>query len=225
MSQPFPSTVLPAAGVEATASLSEAELRRYLPEGMDFPAHIPPAIFEVALQTYHAGRRVDMQILAVDAGISRRTLYRKVSDRNSLLAEIHWYNARLIFAEALEDTQHLDGAARLVAVYAHFLHSVQDSEPLIRQLRDEPDNTLKVLTTEQGNVHRRVVAFIRGFLEIERADGSFDTDLPLDALAFAIVRMGESFLYSEVLSGDTADYRYSVEMISRLLRPDQLRGA
>lgn len=212
----------PARGASA---LDEAELRRYLPEGLDPPAQIPPAVFAQALRSYAEQQRIDMQVLAAQVGIARRTLYRKVRDRNSLLAELYWYTSRLLFVEGLERSRALTGAARLLAVYAHFLHMARESVELRKQLRDEPDNTLALLTTKQGNVHGRVVQFIRNFLEVEQAAGHFRTDLPLDALAFAIVRMGESFLYAEVLTGESADYRFSVEMIGRLLRPDQIREA
>lgn len=197
--------------------LSDAELRPYLPEGIEVPADIPEKIFAHALQTYLQGRRVDMQILASEVGVSRRTLYRKVSDRNYLLGQIHWYNTRVILAEGLAKSRQLGGAERLVAVYAHFLEAVAQSEPLGQQLRDEPENTLKVITTNQGGVHPKVVAFIERFLRVEREAGRMQDDLPPDALAFAVVRMGESFLYAEALTGDKADYHFSVEMIGRLL--------
>ena len=205
------------------SGLTEADLRRYLPDGVDLPESIPAPIFLHALGTYFELRRLDMQVLSAETGVARRTLYRRVRDRNHLLGEIHWYNARLIFAEGLAQSTDLKGASRLLAVYAHFLKTVQDSPQLQRALRDEPDNTLTILTTKNGSVHGRVVAFLRRFLEVEAADGHFNTDLPLDALAFAIVRMGESFLYSGVLTGEPTDYRFSVEMIGRLLRPDQIR--
>lgn len=221
----LPPQVADAIGAAVQAGLREAELRQYLPEGLDYPQEIPADIFECAMTTYVSMQRIEMQTLAQDAGVSRRTLYRKLRDRNHLLSEIHWFNARIIFAEGLAQSRQLSGAARVVAIYAHFLESVRRAEPLMRQLREEPENTLTLLTTKQGVVHGRVVQFIRRCLERELESGAFSTSLPPDALALAIVRIGESFLYSEVLTGESADYRFSVEMISRLLRPDQIRSA
>lgn len=201
--------------------LREAELRRYLPDGIDLPETIPAPIFLHAQKIYVQQRRVDMQVLAQETGVSRRTLYRKAKDRNTVIGEIHWFNSRVILAEGLGKSQGQVGAQRLVSVYAHFLESASNSPELSHQLRDEPENTLRVITTKDGIVHGRVIDFIARFLHVEAEAGHFVPDLPVDALAFAIVRMGESFLYSEALSGDTADYRYSVEMISRLLRPSK----
>ncbi|MDX1497045.1 MAG: QsdR family transcriptional regulator [Salinisphaeraceae bacterium] len=207
-------------------NLEEAELHELIPEGIDLPADIPAEIFTLALQTYLDGRRVDMRALAADLGISRRTLYRKVRDRNQLLGEIHWYNSRLLFAEALAASRELKGAARVVAVYEAFVKTVSsNSPPLEKALRDEPENTLRVITTKHGPVHGRVRAFIERLLQREIELGHFKTDLPLDALSFAIVRMGESFLYADVLTGEEPDINFSVEMVSRLLRPDQIRPA
>ena len=200
------------------SGLTDAQLRPYIPEGIDLPADIPEAIFVHASRTYLDLRRVDMQVLAKETGVSRRTLYRKVRDRNHLLSQMHWYNSRVILAEGLARSRHLSGADRLVSVYAHFLQSVAESVPLRHQLRDEPENTLKLITTKQGEIHGKVVAFIERFLRVEREAGRMRDDLPPDALAFAIVRMGESFLYADALTGENTDYRFSVEMIGRLIR-------
>ena len=221
----LPPVVVAAIDEAIRAGLDEAELRRYLSDGIDYPADIPANIFEQAMATYVSMQRIEMQVLAQQVGVSRRTLYRKLRDRNHLLSEIHWFNARLLLAEGLAKSRKLNGAARVVAIYAHFLESARQAEPLMRQLREEPENTLTLLTTKQGVVHGRVVQFIRRCLERELESGAFSTSLPPDALALAIVRIGESFLYSEVLTGESADYRFSVEMISRLLRPDQIRSA
>ena len=201
--------------------LTDAELRRYLPEGIDLPDSIPAPIFLHALQMYTDMRRVDMQVLSQETGVPRRTLDRKVTDRNTVIGEIHWFNSRIILAEGLAMSQGQVGAKRLVTVYSHFLESAGQAPQLLHQLRDEPENTLRVITTNAGFVHGRVIQFIARFLRLEAEAGHFGSDLPVDALAFAIVRMGESFLYSEALSGDSTDYRHSVEMISRLLRPDE----
>lgn len=201
--------------------LTDAELRRYIPEGIDLPDSMPAPIFLHALQMYLEMRRVDMQVLSTETSVPRRTLYRKVADRNTLIGEIHWFNSRVILAEGLAKSQGMVGAKRLVAVYTHFLESAGQAAELQHQLREEPENTLRIITTNSGNVHGRVIKFIARFLQVEAEAGHFGSNLPIDALSFAIVRMGESFLYSEALSGDSTDYRHSVEMISRLLRPDE----
>lgn len=201
--------------------LSDSELRRYVPQGIDLPESMPAPIFLHALRMYLGKRRVDMQVLSQETGVPRRTLYRKVTDRNNVLGEIHWFNSRVILAEGLAQSQGMTGAKRLVAVYSHFLETAGQSSELQYHLREEPETMLRVITTNAGFVHSRVIQFVARFLRVEAEAGHFGSDLPIEALSFAIVRMGESFLYSEALSGDSTDYRHSVEMIGRLLRPDE----
>lgn len=198
---------------------SRQELHSLLPGGTDLPEDVPSEIFELARQTYESRERVDMRALAAQLGIARRTLYRKVRDRNHLLGEIYWYHSRLILAQALRASASLQGADRVVEVYRLFIQAANGPPPLLKMLRDEPENTLRILATKHGPVHGRVVAFMHGLLNLESAQGHFHCDMPLDALAFAIVRIGESFLYAEVLTGDEPDVRFSVNMVGRLLRP------
>lgn len=195
------------------------EIAHLIPQGVAPPQDIPADIFAHAMSVYESEQRIDMRSLANDLGIARRTLYRKVRDRNHLLGEIHWFNSRRILIEALLTTVHLRGATRVAAVYEAFVTAVNGSPPLVKVMRDEPENTLKVITTKHGLVHGRVVRFMQQLLEWEQAQGHAVSDMPLDALAFAIVRIGESFLYAEILSGEEPDIVFSVEMVRRLLGP------
>src|SRR2546423_14851391 len=51
------------------------------------PADIPREIFDAAVDTYLACRRLDMRGLAGELGISRATLYRHAGGRDRLLGE------------------------------------------------------------------------------------------------------------------------------------------
>ena len=207
--------------VEALSAADNA-LREIVNFGTELPQDISEAVFHKAMQIYEEQRRVDMRALAQELGISRRTLYRKVRDRNHLIGEIHWFNARLIFAQALLATRELRGVKRIVAVYKAFIEAVADAPPLKHALREEPETTLRLITTKEGPVHAGVVRIINALLSYERDRGEFETDLPLDALTFALVRIGESYLYADVLTGEQADLAFSVEMVSRLLQPPRV---
>lgn len=200
-----------------TNAAADDELHRLIPEGLATPTDIAPEIFKHAVRTFLEPRRVDMGVLAKELGIARRTFYRRVRDRNHLLGEIHWYNSRVIFADALATTADLRGVDRVVAVYEHSVNAVNGSPPILMAMQDEAENTLRILTTKHGPVHGRVVGFMQRLLALEQRRGHLNIGLPLDALAFAIVRMGESFLYAHFLTGEEPDVRFSMEMVRRLL--------
>lgn len=224
---PHPETgaSVPSPRTRSVTGLGDQELRRYLPEGIDYPPDIPEDLFKHALKMYWSSHRVDMQALSSITGISRRTLYRRVQDRKALVRKIHWYNARTLLAKGLAASRALNGAQRLIAVYSDFMHTARGTQHSSQANTPRTDDSLEEITAKQRNVHSQLVQFVRRFLAIETQAGQFESDLPLDALAFAIVRMGESFLYSEVLTGESSDYRFSVEMISRLLRPASTPGS
>lgn len=204
---------------------SEPELRLLLPEMQDAPAHIPPAIFKTAKRMYVSLQRIDMVVLAEQSGTSRRTLYRRVKGREPLLGELMWFFSRRTMAQALAMSSKLRGADRIVAVYAHILREIYGSEHLYATISQEPDACMRVILSRDGIVHPRYIEFLRALLQLETARGHLDSSIPLEVLAFAITRIGESFLYSQVLTGEPAKPEFSVEMISRLLRPDQVRPA
>ena len=69
-------------------------LRAALAPPTDPPADVPESIFRAALDTVLARRRLDMRALALETGMARATLYRKVGDRDRLLGEVLWYLTR-----------------------------------------------------------------------------------------------------------------------------------
>src|SRR5437764_11327273 len=114
------------------------DLRTLVPEGTDTPAQIPPAIFNAALATVRARRRLDMRAVALETGMARATLYRKVGDRDRLLGEVLWYLTRREWIRALDGTESLEGAPRVIEVIRRFMRRVEQGPALRRLLEEEP---------------------------------------------------------------------------------------
>jgi len=71
-----------------------------------------------------------------------------------------------------------------------------------------------VLTDPRGQVQAGVVAFVEDLLRRDIEEFGLVTLIEPDALAYALVRLGESFLYADVLAARKPD----VETANRLQR-------
>lgn len=187
-----------------------------LPQGTERPA-IPPEIFDAALRTVLGLRRLDMRSLAIELGIGRTTLYRKTGSRDQLLGEVMWYLTRHVIAHALDRASGLSGAARVLRVIEEFLTYVSQQRALRRLLEHEPEAALRVLTSKHGIVQRGVVETLERLLAVEERRG-FRPVLDRPTLAYAIVRIGESFLYADVIADKEPDVAKAIEVIAQLLR-------
>ncbi|HKF74839.1 MAG TPA: QsdR family transcriptional regulator [Candidatus Dormibacteraeota bacterium] len=188
-----------------------------LPEGVVPPPDIPAAVFVAALHTYLEPRRLDMRALAAELGMGRSSLYRKVRSRDHLLGAVLWYLTRRAVLRAVEAAHPLRGAARVIAVVDHFLHDVHSQPALRRLLQEEPEAALRILTSKAGGVQQPLIAAVERLLAAEETQASVDLHLDRRALAYIIVRIGESFLYADVIADNQPDVDLAVEMVAQLL--------
>jgi AcrR family transcriptional regulator len=170
----------------------------------------------VAEQTIRDGERLDMRALAQELGIGRATLYRWTGSRDQLLGEVLWGMAEPLWAETQEEADGT-GAERVADVLRRYMERVAASEPLRRLLDTEPETALRILMTSDGPVQERTVAVIEEMLATESANGARLPDVDPRQLAFAIVRMGESFLYADVVAATEPDVETASAVIRLLL--------
>jgi AcrR family transcriptional regulator len=169
---------------------------------------------ERAAQWFAEGRRLDMQALAEELGISRTTLFRRVGGREALLARAVWAQTERSIAVAIKrwerekpaDALHTTGALR------HFNAIVAASPGLRRLIDDEPALAVRVLMDPVGLIQPGTIAAIRDLLLWDIDEHGLETMIDPDALAYALVRIGESFLYADVIAARTPD----VEKADRL---------
>jgi AcrR family transcriptional regulator len=184
------------------------------------PADIPSDIFEAALATYLDCRRLDMRALAGELGISRATLYRHAGGRDRLLGEVIWFRTRQGLALAAESTRHLKGEKRVMTVVKAFMRGVHEAAPVRRLLEAEPETALRILTSKHSPVQRGVIDALERLIAREEERGELRTGVDPGALAYAIVRIGESFLYADVIADNDPDVEAAVTLVARLLRAE-----
>lgn len=154
-----------------------------------------------------AGRRLEMQGLADELGVSRVTLFRQVGSREELLSRALWRltQATLAAAERRWEAQRPARELRSVGTGRLVNAFVSQSSGLRRLLDDEPALAIRVLTDPRGRVQTGIVAFTEALLRRDIDELGLVPVIEPGALAYALVRLGESFLYADVLAARSPD--------------------
>jgi AcrR family transcriptional regulator len=172
--------------------------------------------FRVARRWFMAGRRIEMQELAAELGVNRATLFRWVGGRDDLLGEILWSLAEPALNAAVEASDG-NGAQRITGAIGRFAAMLDQADFFRDFLRREPERALRILTTRAGAVQARLVGAIDTLLNDEVSQGNLRSPLPLHDLAYLIVRIVESFLYAELITGEEPDIAMAELAVGALL--------
>jgi AcrR family transcriptional regulator len=198
--------------------MSQDDVRSVLPQGTQPPETVPPQIFAAAADAFVAGQRLDMRSLARRIGVGRATLYRRVGNREQLLDQVLWWRARRLLADQVRASAQATGADRLTAVIGGVLSAIGTDHPVRMFLESDPETALRLLTGPRSTVHRGMAQALENLIDLERGRGAFDARLDTRTLAFAIVRVSEGFLYSDVIADRAPDIGRAVTVIEGLLR-------
>ena len=157
-----------------------------------------------ATRRFLRGERVELQDVAQRLGLARMTVYRWFGSRDGLMGEVL---AQL--GEGLVDVAAArvrePGRRGLLEVFGQVNRDVASSEALRAYLRREGLSALRVLTASDGVVHPRMVASIERVIRAELTDDETVGGIDPGTLAFAIVRLAESFLYNDASSDIRGD--------------------
>jgi hypothetical protein len=147
---------------------------------------------------------IDMDALAASLCVSRATLYRVVHGRDRLLGDVLWRlgERELTIARRERTLRGVDGVLQVTRTYCARLAA---AGPFRTFLLAEPDTAARVLFTPAGGVHQRVVATQREILIEAARIGDAWLAADLDRLAYLYVRIFESLLYAELLTGRRLD--------------------
>lgn len=189
-----------------------------LPEGITNPVQdLPEIVFLALLKRYLACERIDMTEIALSLNVGRVTLFRYAGNREAALGALVWYLMQKAIAHAMRDARGLRGLDRVRAAASSFMKYVHVQVPFRHWLDNEPDLALRILTSKQGPVQASVVEATRLLLDAEVRGGHLRLNLDSQTLAYAVVRLGEGFLYSDVIVGHPVDLDLAVEVIARLV--------
>src|SRR4051794_33983558 len=169
----------------------------------------------LARRRFRSGERVDMTALAEELGINRVTLYRWVGSREQLLVEVLWSLGDRVLTWA-DGQAEGEGGERVVQVVMAFLQRVIREPAMQRFLHDEGELAMRLLTRADHEFQPRLTASVHRILRRENDRGALDLHVDLEELAFAIVRIVESYTYLDLILGEKPDAARA-EPILRLL--------
>jgi AcrR family transcriptional regulator len=177
----------------------------------------PAAAFHAAKRRYLAGERLDMRALAKELGVSRATLYRWTGSREQLLGDVIWSVAMTRYREAGR-AAHGRGASRMLDAFDRCLRAFAGAHELRRFLESDPEVALRVLTARNGPVQGRMVDAVASAIRREVARGTYRAPVEPDVLAYAIVRIGEAFLYNDSIVALEPNLDAALAIVRLLLR-------
>ena len=171
------------------------------------PDSAPARFVALAARWLGEGRRLDMQGLADELGVSRATLFRHVGGREELMSRAMWTLSQrtMSIAAARWEAERAPGELHSSGTGRHLNALVSRSRGLRTLLDSEPALALRVLTDPRGRVQTGIVAFIEALLRQDIEEFDLVPLIDVNALAYALVRMGESFLYADVLASRQPD--------------------
>lgn len=152
-------------------------------------------------------RRLELQGLADELGVSRVTVFRKAGNRDDLIRAALWKITRDSLNEAADaweaerrpDQFHSQGAAR------HLNAIVAKSDWLHTLFANEPALAIRLMTDPRGQVQTGVVRFFEQLMLRDAEEFDIEWIIDPGTFAFALVRLGESFLYADVLASRRPD--------------------
>jgi len=75
--------------------------------------------------------------------------------------------------------------------------------------------------SRESPVEQRVIAAVRSLIDREVAAGQLAPAMDLESLAYVIVRIAESFLYRDVITGDQPDIATATQAIGLLFTAEK----
>ena len=170
--------------------------------------------FLAARRRFVAGERVDMTALAVQVGVNRVTLYRWVGSREQLLVEVVWSLARRTLDDL--EARHRGPARprRAVTILTEFLGATIAHPGMQRWLAEEGESAMKLLTRHDTDFQPRLIAAVEALID--------PADPDRHEVAYALVRVIESYTYLDLITGETPDAGRARPIFARLLQTSGL---
>jgi AcrR family transcriptional regulator len=161
-------------------------------------------VLALAMRRYVRGRRVDVQAIASELGLGRTTIYRWFGSRDELIGEVLVRAGEPLLERARAGARGT-GSVALTDTLDRFNRSLADAPALRQFVENERDAALRIITSGAGKVQPWIVAKVTEFIEQEVQAGKYRPAIEPATLGYAIVRLGEAFLYNDALAGIRGD--------------------
>ena len=174
-------------------------------------------LHSLARQWFIGARRIELQKLAVELGISRATAYRWAGSAEQLVGHVLASLVDDTFKQLAERTTKT-GSDRVLEVLERGMYYAHEFQPLRQFLAKDPQLGLKIVASRHGPVQDRIIANLRQLLEEEVAAGNMILPVEPAVMAYALTRIIESFLYADLITGATPDLENASNILQLMLR-------
>lgn len=206
-------------GATNGASVRGSALTRQLRDGGPRPRSTPLDALRIAHRWFRAGRRIDIQAIAAELGVSRVTLHRWVGTREQLLLEVLWLNAERSLDRLAESVRQEAPARSWTAEILSRWAADVVAHPGIRHLQaTEAEMLARLLTQDASEFQSRITDKITTMLAEDIAAGRVTVELEPAELAYATVRIVESFVHTPAITGGAPDPAQNARVLRALLR-------
>lgn len=179
----------------------------------------PMDLHDLARQWFIGARRIELQKLAMELGISRATAYRWAGSAEQLVGQV--------LASILDDTFNRivqqtasSGSERVLEVLDRGMRYAHGFQPLRGFLAKDPQLGLRIVASKHGPIQARTIENLRKLLEEEIAAGHMTLPVEPAVMAYALTRIVESFLYADLITGATPDLDNAATILKLMLRQD-----
>lgn len=160
--------------------------------------------FNLARRRFQAGERIEVGALAQELSVNRVTLYRWVGTREALLVEVIWSLTEPTLALEYERAPG-KGGARIAHALTRFIQDTIDHPGMQCFLDEEGEYAMRLLTSAEAGYQPRFIDAVQQMLADETKAGNLDLPVDLHDLAYVIVRLGESYVYTKYITGERPD--------------------
>lgn len=91
-------------------------------------------------------------------------------------------------------------------------------------LERDPEYALRIFTSQESTIRLRMTATVKAMLAEQVDAGTLEPALDLDSLSYLIVRIIESFMYSDLIAGAEPDTSKATVAIRILLHARPIRA-
>jgi AcrR family transcriptional regulator len=174
-------------------------------------------VFALARQRFMAGERVEMGAIAEELGLNRVTVYRWVGSREQLLVEVLWSLAEPTLNHERERVN-ARGSERVVQILTSFIVAVISNKGMMRFVSEEGELAIRLMTRPESGFQPRLIGWVHDLLEEESSVGRLDLPGELGDCAYGLVRVIESYISLDLITGGKPDPSRAEHILRLILR-------
>jgi AcrR family transcriptional regulator len=170
----------------------------------------------LARRRFLKGERLDVAGLAAELGISRATAYRWAGNAEELTGKV--------IATLVIDTFDLcrreasgEGAARVLDMYTRGLRYMSSGPYRAWLESTDVETALRLVASKHAPAQGTTIRLWEEYLTDEVAAGAIRLATDPHTMAYAMVRIGESFLYADLVAGEDVDVEKAAEIVKLLV--------